>query len=152
MIGASPERMAAFEGALLTALAPVAIRTTAWCVLPNHYHVLLQTLSIRECRNALGKLHGRTSREWNRHDDLDGQRKCWHRCLPREVTSEAQQWATMNYIHHNPVHHRYVERWQDWPFSSAAQFLASVPRQQAERIWRQYPIDFIGKGWDPPEA
>ena len=54
----------------------------------------------------------------------------------------------MNYIHHNPVKHGYVDKWQDWPWSSAAEFLARVGRETAEKIWREYPILDYGKKWD----
>jgi len=54
------------------------------------------------------------------------------------------------YIHHNPVRHGYVTRWQDWPYSSAQEFLAGLSREEAERIWREYPLEDYGKGWDEP--
>ena len=39
-IGESHERMSKFEADLLTACDKFASSTYAWCVLPNHYHVL----------------------------------------------------------------------------------------------------------------
>ena len=67
------------------------------------------------------------------------------------MRSEAHIYATVNYIHHNPVHHGYVERWQEWPYSSAADYLESVGGDEAARRWREYPILDFGKGWDDPE-
>lgn len=57
-------------------------------------------------------------------------------------------WATMNYIHHNPVKHGYVNTWTDWPFSSAADFIEEVGRDKAIEIWKSHPILNYGKGWD----
>jgi len=54
----------------------------------------------------------------------------------------------MNYIHHNPVHHGYVEKWQDWPWSSAAAFLDNAGPERALQLWRKYPILDYGKKWD----
>ncbi len=71
--------------------------------------------------------------------------------MPRPVKSEHHRWATVNYIHHNPVRHGYVTQWQDWPFSSAEQYLADVGRDEAIRLWHQYPVLGMGEGWDPPE-
>jgi len=51
-------------------------------------------------------------------------------------------------LHHNPVHHGYVEKWQDWPWSSAAAFIDRVGHQTASKIWREYPILDYGKKWD----
>ena len=53
-----------------------------------------------------------------------------------------------NYVHHNPVHHRLVDKWQDWIWSSAAGFVNSVGRERASQIWKDYPILDYGKGWD----
>jgi putative transposase len=54
----------------------------------------------------------------------------------------------VNYIHNNPVRHGYVEKWQDWPWSSAMEFLDSMGRDEAMRIWKEYPIRNFGKKWD----
>ena len=53
---------------------------------------------------------------------------------------------------HNPAHHGSVQDWQDWPFSSAQEYLAQMGRQFAERTWREYPILEYGKGWDDPAS
>jgi len=64
------------------------------------------------------------------------------------MKSERHFWASLNYIHHNPVHHEYVEQWQDWPWSSAKEFLERVGRAQALEMWKQYPVMDYGKKWD----
>jgi putative transposase len=90
---------------------------------------------------------GRSSHEWNLEEDTVG-RTVWHRCADRKIRSEGHYWATINYIHNNPVHHGYVSNWTDWPFSSARDFIAQVGRERAVMVWRSYPILDYGKGWD----
>jgi putative transposase len=46
------------------------------------------------------------------------------------------------------VHHGYVKRWQDWPYSSVHQYLEQIGRERAEQIWKEYPVLDYGKGWD----
>src|SRR5437588_488143 len=72
----------------------------------------------------------------------------WCGAAERYMRNDAHFWATMNYVHNNPVHHGYVERWQDWPFSSAQEYLAEMGREFAEKTWREYPILDYGEGWD----
>jgi putative transposase len=132
---------------LLSACDSQTTAIYAWCILPNHYHLLVKTGAINALRKEIGLLHGRTSFRWNGEDARRG-RKVWFNCFDREIKSHRHFWASVNYIHHNPVKHGYVDKWQDWPWSSAHDFLARVGREAAEKIWREYPILNYGKKWD----
>ena len=122
----------------------------AWCVLPNHYHALVEANDILDVLSGLGRMHGRLSFLWNGEEQVRG-RQVWCGAAERYMRNDAHFWATLNYVHHNPVHHGYVERWQDWPFSSVPEFLAQVDRETAEKTWHDYPIRDYGKGWDDAE-
>lgn len=147
IIGTTIDRMQSFQETLLSTLRQQAKQIIAWCALPNHYHALIETEEIRHVLKDVGTMHGRLSHQWNGEDDQRG-RKVWFNCADRAIRGERHFWATVNYIHHNPVHHGYVDQWQDWPFSSAATFLETMGREKAENIWRLYPILDYGKGWD----
>lgn len=147
IIGKSHERMMCCEEAVLEVCREVSSEIYGWCVLPNHYHVLLKTDRIRELRQEIGIFHGRSSFIWNGEDGERG-RKVWHNCFERPMKSERHFRASLNYIHHNPVHHGYVQHWQDWPYSSAAEFLEQMGRDKALELWREYPLLDYGKKWD----
>jgi putative transposase len=53
-----------------------------------------------------------------------------------------------NYIHHNPVKHGYVDKWEDWLYSSAGDFVAEVGRDAVLKEWKEYPVMDMGQGWD----
>ncbi len=146
-LGRTPERMANFELQLQTVLAANGNRLAAWCILPNHWHALVCTGNLVLLLPDVGKLHGKTSFEWNREENQSS-RKCWHRCSDRRIRSDAHLFAVMNYIHHNPVKHGYVHRWEAWPFSSAAEFLEKEGRERALTLWNDYPVGEMGSGWD----
>ena len=150
VVGKSAERMADFEFELLEATKAQSERVFAWIVLPNHYPLLAHVPDLDGVLGALGMLHGRTSYRWNGEEAQRG-RKVWHRAAETVIKSERHFWATLNYVLHNAVRHGYVERWQDWPYSNAADYLAEVGRGEAERRWRDCPILDYGKDWDPPE-
>jgi putative transposase len=147
IIAHSAERLDEFTDQLLTTCEKSADKIFAWCVLPNHYHVLLQTPDLRSLLHEIGLMHGRLSFTWNGEEETRG-RQVWCNCVDREMRSYRHSMASLNYAHHNPVRHGYVERWQDWPWSSAGRFLAEVGRERAEEIWRAYPIKDYGAGWD----
>ena len=146
-LGYSVKRLADFAERLLEQMKEAQTPVFAWCLLPNHYHLLVETRNLKSLKQSLGRLHGKTSHEWNLEETTSG-RTVWHRCVDRMIRNERHYWATLNYIHHNPVYHGYVEQWTDWPFSSAAEFLAQAGRERAVTIWRDYPILDYGKGWD----
>jgi putative transposase len=143
-IGHTPERMAEFSALLLDALPE---SPAAWCVPPNHYHVLVRCADVKSAVQTLGTLHGASSFRWNGEENQRG-RKIWHSVSDRGMRNAARFWATVNYIHHTPVKHGYVDDGSDWPFSSAIDFLEAVGRKQAVELWQQYPILDYGKGWD----
>ncbi|MFI5381561.1 MAG: REP-associated tyrosine transposase [Tepidisphaerales bacterium] len=149
-IGSTPERMDSFTDALLANFTAADTRAFAWCVLPNHYHALVEAPDVLLLIRNLGRLHGRTSHAWNTDDNARG-RQLFFRAVEREIRSERHFWATLNYVHHNPVRHGYVEKWTDWPWSSAADYLGEVGRETAANIWREYPVLDYGEGWDAAE-
>jgi putative transposase len=140
-------RLAWFEDQLLTAVQGTGVPCAAWCVLPNHYHLLVQVAAMNPFASALGLLHGRTSFRMN-HEDGQRGRQVWHRCQDRVMRSERHFWTSLNYIHNNPVKHGYVAKWPEWPFSSVHWYLAVKGRDWLVDLWREYPVLCYGKGWD----
>jgi len=147
VIGKSPERMTECESDILSICDEFCSRIYGWCILPNHYHALVRTERIKELRQKLGEFNGRSSFMWNGEDDRRG-RKVWYNAFERPMKSERHFWVTLNYVHHNPVHHGYVKKWTDWPWSSARQYLEEVSLERARRTWNEYPILDYGKKWD----
>ncbi|MGI9212162.1 MAG: transposase [Methylococcaceae bacterium] len=147
MIGHSPERMEEFANDLLAVLEASTSQMYAWCLLPNHYHLLVRVAVLNHLTQSLGRLHGRCSHRWNGDDGLRG-RKIFYRASDRSIRTERHFWVTVNYIHHNPVHHGYVDQWTEWPWSSATEFLKRTGREETVRIWREYPVRNFGRGWD----
>ncbi|OGV69525.1 MAG: hypothetical protein A3K19_27885 [Lentisphaerae bacterium RIFOXYB12_FULL_65_16] len=143
----TPERLEWFEDELLATLHCAGVVCAAWCVLPNHYHALVLIEDVRGFSRVLGQLHGRTSHRVNLDDGTPG-RKVWFRCQDRFMRSERHFHTTCNYIHHNPVRHGYVHKWQDWLFSSVHGYLETKGRDWLLDMWREYPLKNYGDKWD----
>jgi putative transposase len=145
--GLSIYRMMGFQSALIDVLSEHSNRIYAWCILPNHYHALVETDDLKYTLYGLGQMHGRLSRYWNKEDNSLG-RQCWYRCSDRVIRSERHLYTAVNYIHYNPVKHGYVSKMDEWMFSSAKEFLVSVDREEAINLWKKYPLLNYVNGWD----
>jgi putative transposase len=139
--------MTDFEAAVLSAFEKYCSDIYAWCILPNHYHILAKTEAIKILRAELGLLHGRTAHQWNGEDNARG-RQVWHNCFERRITSAGHFFASLNYVLNNAVHHGYAQKWQEWDWSNADQYLDKTGAEEAARIWREYPVLDFGKKWD----
>lgn len=147
IIGRSHKRLTDCESAILAACVKYCSEIFAWCILPNHYHLLVRTAFIGALRKELGLFHGRSSFEWNKEDDTRG-RQVWHNCFERKMRSHRHFYASLNYVLNNAVRHGYAEKWQDWKWSNAQSYLDDVGAEEAARIWRDYPIKDYGNKWD----
>ena len=146
IIGKSVSRLVKFEEKLLTNIQSCfEIRT--WVILPNHYHVLGSCEDISIAIKSLGRVHGGMSYQWNGEEKTRG-RQVWCKAVETRIKSDRHYFAAVNYVHHNPVRHRWVKKWQEWPFSGAHEYLAAFPRDEVVRRWNEYDISEMGKGWD----
>ena len=147
VIGKSLERLAECERKIIEICEQTETKLSAWCILPNHYHLLIRTEKFEEFKGEIKLFHGRTARQFNLEDTQTG-RSVWCNFFDRRIKSNRHFWASLNYINHNPVKHGYVQNWQDWIFSSATTYLENVGKEKAVEIWREYPILDYGKDWD----
>lgn len=142
------ERRTEFEERLLTAMATHGVQVHGWVILPNHYHVLCTVDSLDRVSEALRRLHGTTSRQWNLEDGRVG-RTVWYRFADRRMRDERQAQRALNYLHVNPVKHGWTDDAYSWPWSSLGEYLADDGRAALRERWRKYPPEGMGGDWDP---
>ncbi len=144
------ERVAApIVSALLTAREAGRCYLLAWCLMPDHIHVLLAP---REAKSGLGNDHstvgapssGRPSRvqlsplsrlvaDWaSSATHLANQATAGHGSIWQEgfhdhtVRRDERIADIVDYIHQNPVRRGLVEHTEDWPWSSASPRFSSL--------------------------
>ena len=140
-------RLELFQEQLLQFCSNHSQSLYAWCILPNHYHILLKTDDLKNFVKEHGKFHGRTSYYWNKEDQQQG-RQCFHGQRDNWIHNEYHFWTTLNYIHNNPVHHKLVKKWYDWPYSSAIDFLEKHSFEEVLEIWQNFPVKEYKENWE----
>jgi len=110
--------------AFLTAACRYDWQAFAWVVLPNHYHVLVQSpAEAATLSKFVGSYHKFLSRKWNEEDDLEG-RMIWWNYWDTCVRSEKDLYNRLQYIFWNPVKHGLVQTAEEYEFSNYQEFLA----------------------------
>ena len=132
---------------MLDAFTAANLPHPAWVFLPNHYHILVETEGLSIVSEVLRLLHSRVATAINGRHRQRG-RKVWYRFSDRLIRNERHYFASMNYIHYNPIKHGYVDRMGDWPWSSLHEYIATQGKEWLIRTWKAYPVRDYGKGWD----
>lgn len=95
----------------------------AWCIMPNHVHMLMQPMNGITMSTSMAswkKFTGRRISAWRQQNRSMPPRPAWHReFFDRYIRDEAHYWTVMDYIHLNPVKAGLVAKAEDWEWSSA---------------------------------
>lgn len=142
----SPPRRQELLSQLFETFTQENIAILAWVVLPNHYHLLTETVDFKWLSKKIRLIHGRTAYQWNQEDQITG--KMWYSYSDRAIRSEKHYYTALNYIHYNPVKHNLVTSPYNWQESSVHWYLQKKGRDWLRNCWLEYPISDYGKGWD----
>jgi putative transposase len=142
----SEARRDEWVSALTRLVADAGGELRAWVVLPNHYH-LLARVSLGAWGSRIARLHNGKATQWNREDGALG-RKVWHRYADRRIRTDRHYFATLNYIHANPVRHGWTADAASWGWSSLSHYQREVGQATLAAWQNAYPIDRYGEGWD----
>jgi putative transposase len=92
-------------------------RVWAWCLMPNHVHLVLVPADENGLRTALADTHRRYTRAINEREGWTGH--LWQSRFSSFPMAEAHLHACVRYVELNPVRARLVERPDEWRWSSA---------------------------------
>lgn len=109
----------------------IRYRLHAWCVMPNHVHVLLQALPENSVQSIVQSQESYTAKAILQLSPGSSglgpaagngiSRHIWQpEYYDRFIRNEEQYAATIAYIHENPVGAGLVARPEEWPWSSAS--------------------------------
>jgi putative transposase len=130
-----PEKRDLLERQLLTLAKQYGWQLEAWAVFANHYHIVARgNPDSRNLGGFLHDLHGVTSRELNKLDDIQG-RQVWFNFRDTRLTMQYSYLARLNYVHQNAVKHKLVAVANQYPWCSAAWFERVASPAQIKTIY-----------------
>ena len=128
-----------FQDKYFLHLTPV-LETFAYCLLPNHFHLMVRVKTENEIRNSLfptlggsgtlqgldyprlvsnqfSKLFNGYAQSYNKKYDRKGSL-----FIPnfkrKAINSDSYYTSAIIYIHWNPIHHGFTTDFNEWPYSS----------------------------------
>ncbi len=115
----------------------------AYCLIPNHFHILLKIkepneipalLKINEddyssyLTNIFGNFFNSCSKSYNKTYQRQG--RLFMQPFKRILVEDGDYFVVLvNYIHRNPLHHGLVRHFSDWKYSSYRTFLSNKNTQ-----------------------
>ena len=113
------------------------VKVAAYCLMSNHYHLLVQTPGGNLSR-SMRHLNGVYTQRYNRRHGYDGQ---LFRGRYRSIVVESDSYALelVRYIHRNPLEAGIVDTLQKYPWSSHKPYLSHAKK------WKWLHKDYILK-------
>ena len=111
-----------FLACVIAALERVPLRLFAYCVMPNHFHLIVQPQRTAEISQFMQRVTSTHSRRWHRSRGSSGT-GCVYQGRYRAVVvkKDAQFLAVCRYVERNALRAQLVSRAEEWPWSSLHQ-------------------------------
>ena len=93
-----------------------AVDILAYCLMPNHVHIIAVPENSRSLARLFGPVHHRYAQRVNAINDWRGH--LWQQRFYSVVMDENQTLAAMKYVEMNPVRAGLCKRADEWPWSS----------------------------------
>jgi putative transposase len=90
----------------------------AYCLMPNHVHMVVVPTTEHALHRAMKPLHMRYAQYFNRVRGLNG--RVWQGRYFSSPLDETYLWNAIRYVELNPVRARLTDRAENFPWSSAA--------------------------------
>lgn len=111
-----------FLAVLREARTKVGMRVLAYCVMPNHFHLVVWPKSDGQLPDFMHWLEGTHSKRWHRRRDSVGEGAIYqgrYQAVP--VQNDSHFITVCRYVERNPLRANLVRRAQDWAWSSLAE-------------------------------
>ena len=135
------EDYALYRDLLASHCRAAEVEIWAWCLMPNHVHLLLVPRDSDGLRAALGEAHRRYTRHVNLREGWRGY--LWQGRFASSPMDEAYLLACARYVELNPVRARLARRARDWRWSSARAHLAGAD----DELVRVRPLLALAPDW-----
>lgn len=132
-------------------------KTLAYCLMPNHFHLLVQVRDEYTLRSLITKPEDKIDFHkfimQKLSNFLNGYAKAFNKQHSRrgalfidytkrkEITNDSYFTRVVNYIHQNPIHHGFCKEASEWEYSS---FNSMISTTKSTKLERNTIFDWFG--------
>ncbi|MDR9416638.1 MAG: transposase [Gracilimonas sp.] len=127
------------------------LKVYAWCIMENHFHLIAEQEDLKTCmqsiksytaKQILDLLKSRNNQLYLKQLAFSRKRgkkesvyQVWQEGYhPKQISTEKMLNQKVNYVHFNPVKRGYVDKPEDWRYSSARDYLGGNGLIDIQRI------------------
>ena len=122
---------AVFEKVLAETQAEVFVRVLSYCLMPNHWHLVLWPLKDGDLARFMQRLTTTHVRRWHLHHDSVGTGHLYqgtYKSFP--IEEDEHLYTVLRYVERNAVRPTMVERAEDWTWNSLWRWLHPTEHQE----------------------
>jgi putative transposase len=117
-----PADYSAFIHAMADAHVKRPVPLLAYCVMPNHFHLIVGPTQVIDLSRFMHRLTMMHSKRWHAHRQSTGTGAVYQgRFRSFLIEDELRLFVACRYVERNPLRARLVERAEEWPWSSLGQ-------------------------------
>ncbi|HVA14700.1 MAG TPA: transposase [Stellaceae bacterium] len=132
---------ATYRGLLAESCRAAGVEVWAYCLMPNHVHLILVPSDADGLRAALGETHRRYTRHVNLREGWRGY--LWQGRFASFPMDEPYLLAGARYVELNPVRAKLARRARDWRWSSARAHLGG----RDDLLVKTHPLLALAPDW-----
>lgn len=130
----------ALERVIAETAKRIPVRILAYCIMPNHWHMVLWSTRDRELGNFVQRLTATHVRRWHLYRKSVGSGHLYQGTYKSFPIQDDEHFLTVcRYVEQNPLRAGLVERAEDWRWSSLG--LCSVgTSEESEPVLSEWPV------------
>jgi putative transposase len=133
------EKKNLLQDCLFEAVNKYGVKLYSWVILDNHYQIVIEIPEGKELSLLIKEINGKSSYLLNKFENKEG-RKIWYQYREKIIGDENSFWTHINYNHHNPVKHGYVEVMEKYEWSSYGDYLKTYGKEFLCDCFENYPV------------
>ncbi|MEX0722722.1 MAG: transposase [Gracilimonas sp.] len=127
------------------------LKVYAWCIMENYFHLIAEHEDLKNCMQSIKSYTAKQILDFlqlkNNHLYLKqlafsrkrGKRESTYQVWqegyhPKQISTDTMLKQKVDYVHYNPVKRGYVERAEDWRYSSARDYMGERGLIKIQRI------------------